>query len=212
MRYELTSEHKKDRVDFAKYMLLRGSRFRSIVFADETSIMLKGEFNRLKVWKFPGSPRPSVEFRGSDRRKVMFYGFITYDGVGIICPIDGTFTSDTYIGIIERYLKPYLDDEFSPILVHDNASPHRSKRTTAALVEAGIDVERLPPLSPDLNPIEKVWAILKRNLIGRSFNRPEELIDATLEAWNGISRETIRGLYGRWVGKLEEVVENDGEN
>lgn len=47
------------------------------------------------------------------------------------------------------------------ILCHDNAPSHKSKSTEAKLDEMGVIREAWPAESPDLNPIELVWAFMK---------------------------------------------------
>jgi transposase len=46
----------------------------------------------------------------------------------------------------------------------DNAAFHKHRRTRDAIEAAGCSLVFLPPYSPDLNPIEKIWAKLKRKL------------------------------------------------
>lgn len=46
----------------------------------------------------------------------------------------------------------------------DNAAFHKSQNTRAIIEEAGCGLIFLPPYSPDLNPIEKFWANLKKKI------------------------------------------------
>ena len=49
----------------------------------------------------------------------------------------------------------------------DNASIHKTKAVTAFVSgEARLSLQYLPPYAPELNPIELVWAYVKRNVLG----------------------------------------------
>jgi len=52
----------------------------------------------------------------------------------------------------------------------DNASFHKSQRTRELIESVGCKVIFLPPYSPDLNPIEKFWANMKRWIKNNLFN------------------------------------------
>lgn len=47
------------------------------------------------------------------------------------------------------------------VVVMDNLSPHKSPATIRLIEQAGARVRFLPPYSPDLNPIEKMWSKIK---------------------------------------------------
>ena len=63
------------------------------------------------------------------------------------------------------------------IFQQDNAPCHRSKSTIDWLFEHEIEVLPWPALSPDLNPIEKLWGILTRKVYagGRQFSTVDDL-------------------------------------
>lgn len=78
----------------------------------------------------------------------------------------GTVNVEMFEDWLELHVIPHL--ERRSFLVIDNASIHISKRITSMCEQAGIQLEYLPPYSPDFNPIElsfnklKTW--IKRNI------------------------------------------------
>ena len=54
-------------------------------------------------------------------------------------------------------LLPTLDKE-KDVLIMDNMRSHHAKQVQAVLAAAGVKVLFLPPYSPDLNPIERLWS------------------------------------------------------
>ncbi|CAG4981618.1 unnamed protein product [Colias eurytheme] len=68
------------------------------------------------------------------------------------------------------------------------------------LNENGHEVLRLPPYHCDLNPIEKIWAIVKRRIAEKNVNQaPSEIASITEEAFSTITTE-------EWVNSREEVI------
>jgi transposase len=63
---------------------------------------------------------------------------------------------------IEKDLIPQLHE--GDVVIMDNASFHKSKRTKELIEQAGCNVLYLPPYSPDFNPIEKFWGTLKQRI------------------------------------------------
>lgn len=73
------------------------------------------------------------------------------------------FNADTFLDFIKS-LVPYIPDGKKFVMILDNARPHHAKRVTE-YVEVNIpNVEFLflPPYSPDLNPAENVWKLLRK--------------------------------------------------
>lgn len=88
--------------------------------------------------------------------------------------------------IFYQYVKCVLVPALRPgdIVVFDNLSSHKQKRVFDQIEAAGARGELLPPYSPDLNPIEKMWSKLKailRSLAARTSEELDIAIELALE-------------------------------
>ena len=73
---------------------------------------------------------------------------------------NGTCNTELFNSWVENFLiKELVPGQF---IVMDNASFHKSQRTRELIESVGCKIILLPPYSPDLNPIEKFWANMKR--------------------------------------------------
>lgn len=66
--------------------------------------------------------------------------------------------------VFESWVEQFLIKELKPgqVVVMDNATFHKSQKTKELIQSVGCRLLFLPPYSPDLNPIEKFWANMKR--------------------------------------------------
>ena len=77
------------------------------------------------------------------------------------------------------------------MLAQDGAKCHTAHSTIHAIrAEAG-DILDWPPMSPDLNPIENVWAVLKTAVYGRNPANEEELRQAIIEEWQNLDNNIV---------------------
>ena len=78
--------------------------------------------------------------------------------------------------------------------MQDNAKPHTAKTTMSWLQQKGIEVLKWPAMSPDLNPIENLWALIKRRIEKCDPSTKSDLKEIIQEIWDGIDVELIRSL------------------
>lgn len=76
--------------------------------------------------------------------------------------IDAPTDKDVFLAYVRKVLVPSL--RRGDIVVLDNLRAHKSPEVATAIQSAG--VQFLPPYSPDLNPIEKMWSKIKSILRG----------------------------------------------
>ena len=97
----------------------------------------------------------------------------------VIAPLCYQGTCDTLL--FNFWLVNFLLPELTPghTIVMDNAAFHKSEETRSLIHKAGCELLFLPPYSPDLNPIEKVWANIKALIrkVVHQFSTIGEAID-----------------------------------
>jgi transposase len=98
-----------------------------------------------------------------------FIGALRTTGLTAPAVIDGAVNGDIFLAYVRQVLVPTLQP--GDIVVMDNLSSHKVAGVRAAIEAAGAELRYLPPYSPDLNPIEQLFAKLKtllRKIAARS--------------------------------------------
>lgn len=183
----LTAVHIINRLKFARKNFQRC--WLNVIFSDEVSIeveqswMPKGQQMELSRHKYPV--------------KQMFWACIDAKGKSNIVPVNCTLNAAKYIELLKEHLDPYMKTSFYRLRMtfqQDNAPAHKAKKTILYFKNAGIKVLDWPANSPDLNPIENLWNILKQKVYNRNPKTKSELIAFTKEEWNNIEKKTLFSL------------------
>ena len=188
-------------------------------FSDESKFLVFGTGGPKIVWRRPGAPpkpsdsRPVVKHGGGS---VMVWGFITRLGVGRIFRIEGRMNAAKYVEILsEAYLGTL--PEFGLrlcdlIFQHDNDPKHKSLHATRWLLNHRIRVLPWPSHSPDMNPIEHVWAYLDAQVRAQAVlpRNQDELWNALEKEWYKIPSTFIAGLYNSMPKRVATLLEVKG--
>jgi transposase len=94
--------------------------------------------------------------------------------------IEGPTDTAGFAAYVENVLIPSL--RAGDIVVMDNLAPHKHPSIREMITGAGAELWYLPPYSPDLNPIEKMWSKIKALLRKAKARTQEALTRAVAEA------------------------------
>ncbi len=104
-------------------------------------------------------------------RTLTFLAALRCDRIDAPCVIDGPINGDSFLAYVEQFLVPTLQP--GDIVIMDNLGSHKGQAVRRAIRAAGAKLFFLPPYSPDLNPIEQVFAKLK-TLLRKAAERTVE--------------------------------------
>jgi transposase len=107
------------------------------------------------------------------RKTLTFVAALRCDGLFAPCLLGQPINAISFRAYVEQFLVPSLRP--GDIVVMDNLSSHKGKAIRRAIRGAGAKLIFLPPYSPDLNPIEQVFAKLK-TLLRRANARTIEAV------------------------------------
>lgn len=197
-------QHRK-RLQFARAH--RNEDWSHWIFSDEKTFQLTP--SRIGVRYVPGS-RPVVG-RSAYRRKVNVWWAISISDRFEPEIFIGNLDKERYIDILSRRLprRSRVPWKFQ----QDNAPAHKARITKHWLDTNLNDWEKeWPSNSPDLNPIENIWALVSRYVYEVPINTVEELESRVREGINTISHDTIKNTINSMNDRLAEVITNNGGN
>jgi transposase len=170
------------------------------VFLDESGFRL-GTPPRYG-WSERGEDCPGSEVRGCWTTMTMM-GAIGLDGFRGFATFDFATTGESFLAFIEHQVCPALRP--GDLVVMDNLAAHKVPGVQAAIEKAGASVRFLPPYSPDLNPIEKLWGKLK-DFVRRATTDSRELFDAAVaQAMDAITQSDLSGWFSHCGYSLNET-------
>jgi transposase len=92
-----------------------------------------------------------------------------------------------YMSILQQHLLPQAEKWYGAahhIFQQDNAPCHKAAAVMQYLQQLPFEIMNWPPFSPDLSPIENLWAILKQRIHSVAVVSKEELISRVWIIWN----------------------------
>jgi transposase len=120
-------------------------------------------------------------------------GAIRLTGVTAGLMFEGATDTPAFATFVEQVLVPELQP--GDVVVMDNLSSHKAACIRQAIEGAGARVLFLPPYSPDLNPIEKMWSKVKSYLRTAAKRTKEGLWDAICEAFRRVTKGDCGGFF-----------------
>ena len=212
----LTRKHRMARVAWCRmHKDWTEEQWKRVFFSDESKIEMTYHAGNTRVRRYsweankPWCCLPTLKHPMS----VMIWSGFSARQIGYLHLCEKTVDSKEYTKILRTRVLPYQNRFFDGDMIFqdDSAPAHRSK-VTCAFKEAN-DIISLPwpSSSPDLNPVENLWQILKRKV---NLHRPRtksELLASIIRVWNReIKPDTLTKLAASMPRRIEQVLKVRG--
>jgi len=132
--------------------------------------------------------RPSN--RGSN---ISLVGAIRLEEQPVLYPFDGSADGEKFVFFLKEKLLPTLKD--GDVVIMDNCRIHYVKEVTEVLKFVGARPLFLPPYSPELNPIEEVWSLVKNVFKSLEARTISAYVDALEIARNAVTNDRISEYF-----------------
>jgi len=146
-----------------------------VMWSDESTFSQFQQSRNSRVWREPADEWAlsciSATVKHSPSR--MYWGCFSRKGKGPIVALSGIANGESHVTILRKYVMPAMRRIFpnnDGWFQEDNARPHKSKVAMNFQAENGFLTLTWPAQSPDLNPIENLWAEIKKNI--RAYKKP----------------------------------------
>lgn len=217
----LTETCKLARLLWAREHVNWDDEWRQVIFTDESTVTVNKKWNQF-VRRPPGKRYDTNYVTGKQNKSlgsVNIWAAISWRGVSILHIINGRLTARKYIDeILSVALKDYctenfIDNEF--IIQQDNCPCHTAMIVKNYFREHQLRILDWPSNSPDISPIENVWADAKRHLSSSNVILNKESMQNELfrffAEYNGTRLFFIRNLIASMKDRCQSLIDNDGD-
>jgi transposase len=169
---------------------LRGVDPRRWVFLDESGAQT--DLTRLRG-RSPKGRRLYEAVPAGHGTTTTMLSAIRLGGLPAAMVTDGPTNGTVFQGFVDWLLVPAL--RRGDVVVMDNLSSHKTNGVVEAITAAGAEVRYLPPYSPDLNPIEKMWSQVKGLLRAAKARTAHALYRAIAGALKAVTPSDCQGYF-----------------
>ena len=213
----LTAKMKERRLEWAMmYQDWKKEDWQRVLFSDEVQFHAQGQSSQwVRRSKGEAITQKHIRQVAKFPQKVMFWGSFSYNGVGSLLPIEGTMNADKYIKVVHDKIKEDMMDAFpanNGIFQQDLAPCHRAKKVTRSFAKNKIEVLFWPGNSPDLNPIENLWSIVKSEQKKRDSGTKDKLTQVVIDIWfnNTNIPQYCKTLVDSMPSRVQQLIKNNG--
>lgn len=214
----LTDAHKRGRLQFARDYL--DFNWENVIFSDEKCFR-SSQQGRLQLWRRNGTRYAEnhvVPTNRSGRISTNLWGWMSNFGPGELTVVPGRATAAGYLEVLNDVMLPtvraiYPANELPVInFVDDNCPIHRAAIVQDYLLQHP-EIHRIPwpARSPDLNPIEHLWALMIQRWDHRNERGHEELVAHCLQIWGQMrATDFCASLVASMRQRLQAVIDAEG--
>ena len=227
----LSKEQKSARLKFAKkYIHWTQDEWRRVIWTDEMSMQTGANQGRVWVWRFPEEEYKedccgATVIPGFE--KVKIWGAMRYGKLSELVVLqeikgEGKLNAKEYCEIIMdgelfTFWIDGMEDAGYVLVMEDGAPYHRGaasirRKELEKCGWIGWGPGTWPSNSPDLNPIENLWHILKSNIRKRKQQprNKKQLVEALQEEWKKLDMDIVNSLCDSMPRRLRAVIDANG--
>ncbi len=191
------------------------AQWSNVLFSDESKFCISFGNQGPRVWRKSGEAQNPCCLKSSVKfsQSVMIWAAMSSAGVGPLCFLKSTVNAAIYQEILEHFMLPSADKLYGDadfIFQQDLAPAHTAKGTKSWFNDHGVTVLDWPANSPDLNPIENLWGIVKRKMRDTRPNNADDLKATVKETWASIPPEQCHKLITSMPRRIEAVIKAKG--
>ncbi|KAL4500898.1 hypothetical protein ABPG72_020132 [Tetrahymena utriculariae] len=157
-------------------------------------------------------PVKKQEYIGKHGEKLHVWGAISYRGAISLDLFEENLTAENYINILKK--KRRLMNQLYPegyYFQHDNSSIHKSQSVQKYIKRYFSNkVIDWPSYSPDLSPIENIWAWIKQKVSSHSPQTIPELKRLLRQYWKDLNSDFLAPYFDSMPERLKQVISNKG--
>ncbi|EAL59155.1 transposase [Wolbachia endosymbiont of Drosophila ananassae] len=216
----LSDKNVKARLKFAKdHKNWTIDDWKRVVWSDESKFNRFQSDGKQYCWIRPGDRvqrhhvKQTVKHGGGN---IMVWGCFTWWHIGPLQLVEGIMKKEDYLRILQTNLPNYFDKCAYPekdiIFQQDGDPKHTAKIVKEWIGKQHFQLMEWPAQSPDLNPIENLWSIVKRRL-GQYDSAPKnmgDLWERVAVEWSRIPQDILRNLVESMPKRVTEVIVNKG--
>ena len=164
------------------------------------------------LYKVKGYRWTKFSFSRKNSKKLIVWGAISLQGNSALNFCKKSIDSAEYQRTLNNFMCPMIDI-FYPDgceFQQDNAPCHVSKSTKEFMRLRNIHPIGWPPNSPDLNPIENVWELMKTELSMMIIKDYDDLAQKIEILWANLTHEYLTSLINSMKDRLESCIKNQG--
>ncbi len=191
------------------------AQWSKVLFSDESKFCISFGNQGPRVWRKSGEAQNPCCLKSSVKspQSVTIWAAMSSAGVGPLCFLKSTVNAAIYQEILQHFMLPsadklYGDTDF--IFQQDLAPAHTAKSTKSWFNDNGVTVLDWPANSPDLNPIENLWGIVKRKMRDTRPNNADDLKAAIKATWASIPPQQCHKLITSMPRRIEAVIKAKG--
>ena len=213
--YPYTQELIEARLQFATaHETWSESDWGRVIFADEAYIYL-GQHGQLWVQR-PVDQEFILQYMavtGPVNQKIGAWAAFSSRGTAPIHLFEDTMNMARLRTVFHTSLLPTVRQHFPMqqwYLLQDNVPYHTGGAISEYLFNQGIELVKIPKYSPDLNPMENMWAILKRGIEAMNPTNAAELRQFATERWIDINQSMCNQLAASMPDRIKCVLACEG--